>query len=106
MKKALNFLLLLSFLLTLLVPLTGVHFHKAVSLLFLLLSVFHVTIYRSRMNSKRWLLWGLILLCFASGIAGMLFAEIPLLMALHKISSFALIFFLGIHLFLYRNRLK
>lgn len=35
MKKALNFLLILTFALTLLVPLTGVPIHKSASLLFL-----------------------------------------------------------------------
>lgn len=106
MKKVLNLLLLLSFFLTVLAPLTGIHFHKLFSLLFLLLSAIHGVIYRNKMGWCRLLLFGLILLCFASGITGIIFTEILILMAIHKVTAFFLIFFLGIHIFLFRNRMK
>ena len=40
MKKFLNIALLISFLVTIMVPLTGVHIHKLASVLFLLLAAF------------------------------------------------------------------
>ena len=39
MKKTLNIALLISFIVTIMVPLTGVHVHKMASVLFLLLSI-------------------------------------------------------------------
>lgn len=106
MKKALNIALFLSFLLTILVPLTGVHIHKLASVLFLLLTILHTVVYRRKLGLKRWLLLGLVLLSFVSGIVGMIFQEISLLMALHKVISMGIIFFLAIHIFIYRNKLK
>ena len=41
MKKILNYGLFISFLLTIMVPLTGVHIHKLASTVFLLLSIVH-----------------------------------------------------------------
>lgn len=106
MKKALNMALLFSFLLTLFVPLTGVHLHKLASLLFLLLTLLHTAVYRKKLGIRRFLLLGLILLSFVSGIVGMILPSLSLLMALHRILSLGVIFFLAIHIFLYRNRLK
>lgn len=53
MKKALNFLLILTFALTLLVPLTGVPIHKSASLLFLLLCVVHAALHWRKMDARR-----------------------------------------------------
>lgn len=106
MKKALNIALFLSFLLTILVSLTGVHIHKLASVLFLLLTIVHMVVYRRKLGLKRWLLLGLVLLSFVTGIVGMIFQEISLLMALHKVISMGIIFFLAIHIFIYRNKLK
>ncbi len=106
MKKALNIALFLSFLLTILVSLTGVHIHKLASVLFLLLTIVHTVVYRRKLGLKRWLLLGLVLLSFVTGIVGMIFQEISLLMALHKVISMGIIFFLSIHIFIYRNKLK
>ena len=48
MKKALSWLLMASFVLTLLVPLTGIIVHKLASAVFLLLCLVHVLIYRKK----------------------------------------------------------
>ncbi len=56
MKKFLNIALLISFLITIMVPLTGVHIHKLASVLFLLLSIVHTIVYRKKLGVKRWLL--------------------------------------------------
>lgn len=52
MKKVLNLGLLISFIVTMMAPLTGVYIHKLASLLFLVFSIFHVSVYGRRMN--RW----------------------------------------------------
>ena len=72
MKKLLNLALLISFIVTVLVPLTGIHMHKLASVLFLLLSIVHTVVYRKKLGLKRWLLLGLILISFASGLFGMI----------------------------------
>ena len=55
MKKLLNLALLISFIVTIMVPLTGVHAHKMASVLFLLLSIVHTITYRKKLGAKRWL---------------------------------------------------
>lgn len=105
MKRLLNLALLFSFLLTMLVPLTGVTFHKLASVLFLLLTAVHTVLYRKKLTTKRWLLLFLIILCFVTGIVGMIFDGIIPLLALHKVLSMAVLFFLAIHLFIYRRKM-
>lgn len=52
MKKTVNLLLALSFLATILVPLTGIMVHKMASAVFLLLCVVHMVIYRKNAALK------------------------------------------------------
>ena len=67
MKKILNYGLFISFLLTIMVPLTGVHIHKLASTVFLLLSIIHTCVYRKKLNTKRWGLLLLIIISFVTG---------------------------------------
>ena len=106
MKKTLNYLLLISFIVTNLVPLTGIAIHKMASGFFLLLCVVHTIIYRRQMQWKRWILLGVIVISFASGLFGMILAEMPIVLALHKAISIASIFFLAIHIFVFHRRMK
>lgn len=53
MKIILNIALLITFILTIMVPLTGVHIHKMASVFFLLLSIVHTIIYRKKLGVKR-----------------------------------------------------
>lgn len=106
MKKTLNLALLVSFIVTIMVPLTGIHVHKLASLLFLLLSIVHTVVYRKKLGPKRWLLLALIVLSFASGLFGMIFDQYPILLILHRSLSIALVFFLAIHIFLFHKRLR
>ena len=46
MKRVLNYLLAISFILTIMVPITGIIVHKLASTLFLVLALIHVFIYR------------------------------------------------------------
>jgi len=53
MKRILNTLLFLTFILTLLVPITGVHIHKLASVIFLILCLVHTGVYWKKMNIFR-----------------------------------------------------
>lgn len=106
MKKPLNIALLISFVVTVLVPLTGIHIHKLASVLFLLLSIVHTVAYRKKLGLKRWLLLGLILISFATGLFGMIFDHIPIVLILHRAISIGLVFFLAIHIFVFHRKFR
>ena len=106
MKKTLNIALLLSFLVTIMVPLTGVQIHKLASVLFLLLSIIHTIVYRKKLGVKRWLLLGLIMISFATGLFGMILDQFPVILILHRCISIALVFFLAIHIFVFHKKLR
>ncbi|MBQ8834043.1 MAG: heme transporter CcmB [Oscillospiraceae bacterium] len=106
MKKVLNAALLICFLITILVPLTGVHIHKLASTLFLLLSIVHTVVYRRKLGVKRYLLLALVITSFATGIAGMILDQYPLVLILHRLLSIAVVFFMAIHIFVYHKRLR
>ena len=98
-KKTLNLLLLLSFIVTVLVPLTGVPVHKMASALFLILAIVHTIVYRKTLGTKKYLLLGVVFLAFSSGLFGMIFDQFPIILSLHKVISIASVFFLAIHIF-------
>ena len=106
MKKTLNYALLISFAITIMVPLTGVHIHKLASVIFLLLSIVHTVIYRKQLNAKRWLLLAMILLSFVTGLFGMILDQVPLVLVFHRIISIAVVFFLAIHIFIFHKKLS
>ena len=105
MKKTLNIALLLSFLVTIMVPLTGVQIHKLASVLFLLLSIVHTIVYRKKLGVKRLLLLALIVISFATGLFGMILDQHPIILILHRCVSIALVFFLAIHIFMFHKKL-
>ena len=105
MKKTLNIALLLSFLVTTMVPLTGVQIHKLASVLFLLLSIVHTIVYRKKLGVKRLLLLALIVISFATGLFGMILDQHPIILILHRCVSIALVFFLAIHIFVFHKKL-
>jgi len=106
MKKLLNIALLISFLVTIMVPLTGVHIHKLTSVVFLLLSTIHTITYRKKLGAKRWLLLALIVVSFATGLFGMIPDQFPIILILHRCISIALVFFLAIHIFVFHKKLR
>lgn len=106
MKKILNYLLLISFVLTNLVPITGIHIHKLASVIFLLLCIVHTVIYRKKLGARNFGILAIVLLAFLSGLFGMILDQYPIILALHKVISIASVFALAIHLFVYRKRLK
>ena len=103
--QVLNLLLGISFLGTMLVPLTGIHVHKMASALFLLLCIIHTVVYRRRMGRKRYLMLTAVLIAFASGIFGMILDPYPIVLQLHKAVSILSVCFLAIHSFLYHKSL-
>lgn len=106
MKKIMNITLLISFIVTIMIPLTGVHIHKMASAVFLLLSIIHTIIYRKKLGTKRFLLLAAILISFATGLFGMIYDQFPVILILHRALSIALIFFLAIHIFVFRKNLS
>ena len=106
MKKLLNIALLISFLVTIMVPLTGVHIHKLASVVFLLLSIVHTINYRKKLGANRWLLLALIVVSFATGLFGMILDQFPIILILHRCISIALVFFLAIHIFVFHKKLR
>lgn len=105
MKKVLNILLLITFVLTLFVPLTGIHVHKLASLLFLLLCLIHTGLYWKKMDARRGIVLGLIFASFLTGLFGLLFEEIPMILAMHKVISILVVFFLAIHIFVFSSKI-
>ena len=106
MKKALNIALLVSFIVTIMAPLTGIHIHKLASVLFLLLSIVHTIVYRKKLGVKRWLLFGLIMISFATGLFGIILDQLPMILILHRSISIALVFFLAIHIFVFHKKFR
>lgn len=106
MKRFLNIVLLISFLVTIMVPLTGIHIHKLVSVVFLLLSIVHTIVYRKKLGAKRWLLLGLTVISFATGLFGMILDQVPIVLIFHRCISIALVFFLAIHIFVFHKKLR
>lgn len=106
MKRTLNLALLISFVTTVLAPLTGLMVHKLASTLFLLLCIIHTIVYRKKLGLKRLSVLGLVVLSFATGLFGLIFDQYPLVLALHRAISIAVVFFLAIHIFLFHRKLR
>ena len=104
MKKALNIALLVSFVMTIMVPLTGVPIHKLASTVFLLLCMIHTIVYRKKLGTKRWLLWVMVIVSFATGLLGLILEQFLIVLILHRIISIALVFFLAIHIFVFHRK--
>lgn len=104
--KVLNIALLICFVVTLLVPLTGVIVHKLAATLFLLLALVHTVVYRKKLNGKRYVMLAVIVLAYFTGLFGLIFDEIPLILALHKVISIASVIFLAVHIFVFQRGLR
>lgn len=106
MKKCLNLALLVSFIITVLEPLSGIIVHKLASVLFLLLSIAHTLLYRKKLGWKRYLLLTLIFVSFTTGLFGMILDQFPIILVLHRCISIAAVFFLAIHIFVFHRKLR
>lgn len=100
MKRVLNYLLAISFVLTIMVPMTGIRVHKLASTLFLVLALIHVFLYRKRLDYKYILIIGLTILSFVLGILGLVLVEYPIVLILHRTILIVLIILLAIHIYI------
>lgn len=105
MKRVLNYLLAISFILTIMVPITGIIVHKLASTLFLVLALIHVFLYRKRLDYKYILIITLTILSFVLGILGLVLVEYPIFLILHRTISIVLIILLAIHIYRFHRRL-
>lgn len=105
-RKLLNTLLLITFILTMMVPLTGIILHKLASMLFLILCVVHTIVYRKTMDAKKYAFLAMIFIAFISGIMGMIMDSVPIVMALHKVISISVVYISAIHIFIHSRKLK
>ena len=103
--KVLNILLFVSFILTMMVPITGIQIHKMASVIFLLLTIIHTIMYRKRLGIKKYFMFFIVIIAFVSGLLGMIMEQYPVIMQLHKAVSIASVFYLAIHIFIYRKKL-
>lgn len=103
--KVLNITLLICFIVTILVPITGVHIHKLASTLFLLLCIIHTIIHRKKLGTKSSLLLAVTLVSFLTGLFGMILDQYSIVLQLHKVLSIACVAFLAIHIFVYHRKL-
>lgn len=104
MKRVLNYLLAISFILTIMVPITGIIVHKLAATLFLMLALIHVFLYRKSLDLK-YILIILTIVSFVLGILGLIMVEHPIILTLHRTVSIVLIILLAIHLYKFHKRL-
>lgn len=105
MRRVLNYLLAISFIVTILVPITGIMVHKLASTLFLLLALIHVFLYRKKVDYKYVLVIVLTILSFVLGILGLIMVEYPIVLVLHRTISIVLVCLLAIHIYRFHRRL-
>ncbi|MEO2239613.1 heme transporter CcmB [Dorea sp. YH-dor226] len=98
-------LLLISLMLTIAVPVTGIIIHKLAALIFLILCVVHTLVERKYMNRNKYLLLMLVLVDFGSGILGMILKEMRWVLDFHRVISIVSVGVLSIHLFMYHKRM-
>ena len=105
MKRILDYSLAISFILTIMVPITGIIVHKLASTLFLVLALIHVFLYRKRLDLKYILVIVLTIVSFVLGILGLIMVEHPMILILHRTISIVLIILLAIHIYRFHRRL-
>lgn len=105
MKKTLNVLLFISFIITIMVPFTGIVIHKLAATLFLICCVIHTIVRRKKLGRKKYILLFIVFIAFLSGIFGMILEEIPIMIAMHKVISVVCIFCLAVHIFIYHKKI-
>lgn len=105
MRRVLNYLLAISFIVTILVPITGIMVHKLASTLFLLLALIHVFLYRKKLDYKYVLVIVLTVVSFVLGILGLVMVEYPIILTLHRTISIVLVCLLAIHIYRFHRRL-
>lgn len=104
--KIINGLLLITFLLTMAVPFTGVIVHKLAATAFLLLCLIHTIMYRKCLNGRKYAVLGLVAAAFVSGIFSLIYEELPWILAVHKVVSIAVVALLAIHVYTFYRKFR
>ena len=105
MRRVLNYLLAISFVVTIMVPITGIIVHKLASTLFLVLALIHVFLYRKRLDYKYVLVIVLTIVSFVLGILGLVLVEYPIVLVFHRTISIVLVCLLAVHIYRFHRRL-
>ena len=74
-------------------------------LTFILTFLVHTGVYWKKMNIFRFFVLGLIFEVFLTGLFGMIFKQYPIILSIHTISSIAVVFFLAIHIFVFKKKI-
>lgn len=106
MRKIGNIALLISFIVTILEPITGIFIHKLAATVFLLLVFVHMAACRKRPGGKKYLLLFLVAASFATGIWGMIAEQYPFILLMHRAISAVTVVVLVLHIYRYRKRLR
>lgn len=104
MRRGLNYLLAISFIISILVPITGIMVHKLASTLFLVLALIHVFMYRKKLDYKYVLVIVLTIVSFILGILGLVLVEYPIVLVLHRTISIVLVCLLAVHIYRFHRR--
>lgn len=103
LKNTLNYLLIITFILTVMVPLIGIQARKMASTVFLILTIAHTIVYRKKMGAKKYFLLAIVFIAFVSGLFGMILDQYPIILNLHKAISIISALSLAIHIFVYQK---
>lgn len=106
MKKALHGMLFLSFILTIMAPISGIYVHKLAGTVFFLLGIIHMIMYRRKIRGKQGLLAVLILFSFISGLFSLILEQYPYILNVHRMCSIVLVSFLSVHVSKFYKRKK
>ena len=74
--------------------------------MFLVLCIVHAIVYRKKLSGKKYLMLSIIFIDFISGLFGMIYDTVPLILAVHKIVSIGCVFILAVHIFVFGSVFK
>lgn len=90
-------------LLTLFVPLTGIHIHKVMGTFFLLFCIIHIIKTRRKFTLSKFYLLILVLVSFITGVFAYIY-DLEIIKSIHTILAILMIAFVGIHIYIYHRR--
>lgn len=100
LKRALDVALLVTFVLTVVEPVTGPIFHAHAGALFCVLAAVHFASHHDRLNAGSWGLLGIVVLALATGLWSAIGGGVGTMA--HKLAAVALLIGAGVHVWQYR----
>lgn len=67
--------------------------------MFLILCIVHTVVYRGKLNGKKYLMLSVVFIAFITGLLGIIFDTVHLILASHKVISILCVFILAVHIF-------